>query len=937
MSAVRRSPWPPVESSGESEGPPTVRLCTPEPHPLPHTPALTPPPSGDLKFNRRPAAAVESELNEPGVMPRPGDTFLGFRLVEELGRGAFARVFLAEQAILAGRQVAIKVTQRPTREAERLARLQHTNIVPVYSVHALPPVQVICMPFLGRHTIADLLRATQRASQSRPAATRRTGGTRQGGSTTIAGSGPSPELPNTLSGEPRPGRATEPDPAAAQVFGEVGRVLRLLQGVADGLAHAHDHGILHLDLKPANILLADSGEPMLLDFNLSVDTTRADRDMVGGTITYMAPEQLLDLRSRGHGAVDARTDLYALGVVAFEMFTGSPPFAASAAAMSNFDAMMALRRSGPPSIRDRNPAVTPAVEAMVRKLLAPDPRDRYQSAKEFRTDLERHRADQPLLFVREPSVRERLGKWRRRNPRLLGRFLLAGAIGLAGTLGGTARYQAIARAEAEAVTKARETHARLAALRLDLIAIDDAGSRPRGIERATEWLAGYGLPDDADWRSTAAFARLPEADRAKVAAELGELLLLTAHARWQDAQTRPEPERTAAAAEILAFTRAARGCFAPDRLPPLLVRQTTELCQVAGEEVPALESAGPTTARDHFLDAVSEMTAGRYSRAIPALDRAIGLQPDHAAAQFGLAFCRQQTGQYARAIERYEAARVLLPDDPRPFLQQGVIYGLQVRPAAAEREFTRAIEIDPDCAEAYRNRALARFRLRKHREAAADLTAALERGSRPLLIYPLRAHLRDELGEREGAEADRRAAQTHKPEWERDFLVRGLMRMKADPKAALADFRAAAERNPASLPALRNQVHVLCEYLNDPTAALAVADRTVALFPESAPARAGRAILLARLGKREEAHKEAERIQLLTEDAHVTYKLACVYALTSATNPEDREKSLALLRQAYLDGYREAATMAADPDLRSLRPLAEFADLIKAMKVLSPK
>ena len=80
---------------------------------------------------------------------RVGDTICGFRLVGELGRGAFARVFLAHQEALADRPVALKVTLRPTREAERLARLQHTNVVPVHSVHDAAPAQLICMPFLG--------------------------------------------------------------------------------------------------------------------------------------------------------------------------------------------------------------------------------------------------------------------------------------------------------------------------------------------------------------------------------------------------------------------------------------------------------------------------------------------------------------------------------------------------------------------------------------------------------------------------------------------------------------------------------------------------------------------------------------------------------------------------------------------------------------------
>ena len=85
----------------------------------------------------------------------------------------------------------------------------------------------------------------------------------------------------------------------------------------------------------------------------------------------MATEQLIDLRTRGRGQVDARTDLYSLGVMAFEMLTGNVPFPASSKDLIDMDGLIALRRMGPPSIRELNPSVTPAVEAIIHKLLAP--------------------------------------------------------------------------------------------------------------------------------------------------------------------------------------------------------------------------------------------------------------------------------------------------------------------------------------------------------------------------------------------------------------------------------------------------------------------------------------------------------------------------------------------------------------------------------------
>ena len=102
--------------------------------------------------------------------------------------------------------------------------------------------------------------------------------------------------------------------------------VRLVRDLADGLANAHKRGIIHRDLKPANVLLADDGRPMLLDFNLADGALAGDEASltVGGTLPYMAPEHLDAVRSGA--AVDARCDLFALGVILFELLTGRRPY-----------------------------------------------------------------------------------------------------------------------------------------------------------------------------------------------------------------------------------------------------------------------------------------------------------------------------------------------------------------------------------------------------------------------------------------------------------------------------------------------------------------------------------------------------------------------------------------------------------------------------------
>src|SRR5262249_14416532 len=105
----------------------------------------------------------------------------------------------------------------------------------------------------------------------------------------------------------------------------VDAVLWLGACLADGLAHAHERGILHRDVKPANVLLTDDGTPMLLDFNLGQDVKSGGEAFIGGTLPYAAPEQLRAFQTNA-GGVDARADVYSLGVLLHELLTGRSAF-----------------------------------------------------------------------------------------------------------------------------------------------------------------------------------------------------------------------------------------------------------------------------------------------------------------------------------------------------------------------------------------------------------------------------------------------------------------------------------------------------------------------------------------------------------------------------------------------------------------------------------
>ena len=156
--------------------------------------------------------------------------------------------------------------------------------------------------------------------------------------------------------------------------------------LAEGLDHAHSRGLLHRDLKPANILLAADGTPMLLDFNLAAVSQpppaegQIGRAMLGGTLPYMAPEHLDAFDPRGTtpaDAVDERADIYALGLILFELLTGAHPFPTPAptpgSAPTDIIRPMIEARRQPPSPRARCPQVPWSLDALVNKCLAFDP------------------------------------------------------------------------------------------------------------------------------------------------------------------------------------------------------------------------------------------------------------------------------------------------------------------------------------------------------------------------------------------------------------------------------------------------------------------------------------------------------------------------------------------------------------------------------------
>lgn len=260
-----------------------------------------------------------------------------YRMVRELGRGGMATVFLAED-LKHHRPVAIKVMRpelsasasayRFLREIEVAARLQHPHIVPLFDSGICDGLLYYVMSYEAGESLRDRLEQEKQLA--------------------------------------------------------VQDALRITRQVADALAHAHDLGIVHRDVKPSNILFS-SGHAMLADFGIAraLLTSTGEVSTTGiavGTPTYMSPEQSLAERD-----LDGRSDIYSAACVLFEMLAGVPPFTGP-----NAQAILAAHRSiPPPSVRLYRPAIPESVEQTLSRALAKSPADRFRTAAEFRDMLER--------------------------------------------------------------------------------------------------------------------------------------------------------------------------------------------------------------------------------------------------------------------------------------------------------------------------------------------------------------------------------------------------------------------------------------------------------------------------------------------------------------------------------------------------------------------
>lgn len=323
----------------------------------------------------------DEEFIRSSAVPWPGiqDDFLGFRLREELGRGAFSRVFAAEEPALGHRDVIVKVCTNGNFEAQTLGQLRHPHIVPVFSVQHDQKLRLtaICMPYLGRSTLFHILEFVKRQK-------------RWPGEAAIIREALIHFHEADLQRSDGQADVTEDRWNGSFVDAVAGIALQLTQA----LGYTHQMGIYHSDIKPSNILVTCAGDAMLFDFNLAFDT-QAVGNNIGGTLPYMAPEQLTvvqDGQSEASGQINACTDIFSFGVTFYEMLTGQLPFGDIPEKASQRDVVCELlerQQAGPIPLSKLRRAGYRELANLIEACLSFEPSHRPQSASILAESLRR--------------------------------------------------------------------------------------------------------------------------------------------------------------------------------------------------------------------------------------------------------------------------------------------------------------------------------------------------------------------------------------------------------------------------------------------------------------------------------------------------------------------------------------------------------------------
>jgi serine/threonine protein kinase/tetratricopeptide (TPR) repeat protein len=699
-----------------------------------------------------------------------------FYLLAELGHGASGKTFLATELALASRLVVLKLVPDDQDEHLSLARLQHTHIIPLFSEQTFPDrgLRALCMPYVGGTTLAKVLDVLGKVPIEERSGRR---------------------LLETLDRI----QATHPS-SLVSLEGPYRRYLEqssyvesicwITACLADALQEAHARGLVHMDVKPSNVLIAADGTPMLLDFHLARKPIRPGEkitDRLGGTPGWMAPEQQAALDAVREGrpvseSVDHRADLYALGLMMCEAFEGRDIASGAAGAWNR------ARRSK---------EVTTGLGDIVEKCLAPRPIDRYPDALTLADDLRRHLNHLPLRGTLNRSLAERWQKWRRREPwALAGGMTWLSALAtllIAGFLGLAYSRQRIHEAETDLedgrrlaadhqfsdavrlLTRGRERlsripgTARLATLletERDRARIGQQANELRNISDMVRFWYGTKLPAGESaselarrirgiWDDRELLLPRDQGDvgiefRQGIKTDLRELAIVWVNLRVQLAS---EADREVAYSEALRMLEQVEATCGPSAA---LDRERQGLAQgrAPATSLPEVKFA-PQSAWEHYELGRSYLRSRLLRQAASEFQQALDLRPQDFWPNFYQGLCAFELRDLATAGSAFRTCIALVPSSAECYYNRARVSDALGESHQAFRDYSRALELNPQLAQAALNRGILFYKAGRQVEAIADLTRAIQTSTDSEMIG--RIHFNLALAYR--AKGDHKAAQ----------------------------------------------------------------------------------------------------------------------------------------------------------------------------------
>ena len=792
-----------------------------------------------------------------------GTTLSHYAIMRKLGQGGMGEVFLAEDTQL-GRRVAIKLLRPETisdeharkrlvREARAAATLDHPNICSIYEVGEADGCSFIAMQYVEGETLDARIK-------SKPL-----------------------ELKESLT-------------IAAQI--------------ADGLAEAHSHGIIHRDIKPGNIMITSRGQAKVMDFGLArviaeaVESEAETQSLlttpgtIVGTMPYMSPEQVRD------EVLDGRSDIFSFGVVLYEMLTGRQPFSAESPAAT----LSAILTRDPLPLARYSDGVPAELERIVRKCLGKDRERRYQTSRDVAIDLENVRRECEAAAVTasrgerttesaDVVVTDKTGK---QSP-----FASRRALGVAGLvvalIVAALAYALLFRG----VPAARRPEIKsLAVLPLENLSGDPAqeffadGMTEALISNLAQIRALKVISRTSVMRYKGSGKLLPE-----IARELNVDAVLEGSIQRAGGRVRITAQLIHAASDTHLWSRDY------DRDPSDILRLQSEVARAVAEEiriqVTAEERMRLASARSVNPQAHEAYLLGRYhlskkneddlSQAIEHFERAIQLAPDYAVAYAGLSEAWHERGVWgARTFSEVEApARAAalkaiqwdeqLAEGHMMLAQLNYIYDWDW--AGAEQQFKRALELDLGSLYVHRPYAVFLMAVGRHAEAISEMQRAAQ-------LDPVSSEIQSNFGR---------------------ILYRARKYEEAIPH-----FKQALELEPRNYSAYVR--------LGDVYAKLGKYDEAIAAFENAAqlrsdgmhPARIARVYAL--MGRRREARQMVSGVKAQAFD------LAAVYAALG-----DKDEAFRILDKAQGERNSLLVFFKEDPSFEDLRSDPRWKVLLRRM------